>query len=756
VLFLVLAIWSRLGTSRLTRPWLVLRRLLARPSYPDAFVALTLIAWWILGPVYYDDGWVTARQANSLDSGGFSNYFDNYAANLPFGTWFEWLQHLLVGHTTALVIQRIPSVACLASLWLVSRAILSRLVGSPSRSGNVAWWSSALAFCIGAAAFGVTLRPEPLNALLVGGVLLCGVRFAARPAIAPLAAGAVVTGLALSEHPEGVVALAPLLVCVPRIVREVRRRTSITCGGVLAVLVCGVAWTVLLGFLDSDLYHRLADARLFREGEGHSGGVISEWLRYQALWWSSSPRREFVVVCLLCVLALLRRRPRRLEERLPSASLGLGLLLLAFVPSKWAWEFGVLIGLSAVAVGTEVARFASALSTQRRSFVPLVFGFLAVASTLAWAGSTPARWGPLDLWTTSHVYFAAGAAIYALWAIFVLFGIAVAAALRRRDVAARLSRQAATLSLAFVLAPVLVLTTLVFSVDTLATPGWTYARQSVAVLAGRSTCGLADYLVVPDSRSMTAMARIGPSPHRTVAGGAPSAPLAGVDVLGVGSPGGRSMVHSRWYRVAGGDRALGFYAGGTWRRSESLVVVWGRVRGGRVVQAGMGSVKLSKLARRGPEPASWRFVAQTQLPQKPRGADALRLRIIGAADGVRGAFVTGPIAYSDVSLRARIGRSSTATLVSPFLLESMPCARLPAVELGVGQPPALLVDWSLPPFMTDPKGPFGAIPDLFQLRRLPLADSPQRPRPREVSVYEAAVDSRDALLPIERLTPESR
>src|ERR1051326_6088067 len=159
----------------------VLSRILPKPTLPDAFVGLVLVTWWIVGPVYPDDGWVTARQTNSYISGGFSTYFNYHAANLPLGWWLEWLQRLVVGNTTTLLWQRIPSIVCLFALWIVARAPLVGLVGSAPKKGNTAWWSAAAVFGVGSAAFGVTLRPEPLNALLTASVLLCMNTFARRP-----------------------------------------------------------------------------------------------------------------------------------------------------------------------------------------------------------------------------------------------------------------------------------------------------------------------------------------------------------------------------------------------------------------------------------------------------------------------------------------------------------------------------------------------------------------------------------------------
>jgi hypothetical protein len=748
VLTLAVALWLLLGDARVPRPRPVLRRLLPAPRLPDAFVALSLAAWWIVSPVSFDDGWVTARQTNSLRSGGFSNYYDHAAANLPFGTWLEWLQHLVVAHTGVLILQRLPSVVCLAALWLVCRAILFRLVGAPSGQGRPAWWSAAVVFCVGMAAFGVTLRPEPVNALLVAGVLLCMLRFSDRPALGPLAAAALLAGLALSEHPEGIVALAPILACLPRIVREVRSRATITFAGVGTVLVCGLAWTALLAFLDSDLHHRLRDSRLFSEGGGHSYGITGEWLRYKWLWQLQGLplSKEFPALLVLSVLAFVTRsrRGRPPGERLPAISVGLGLVLLALVPSKWLWHFGVFIGLGTAAAGVEVARLHEGLSSRKRSsLVRPVSAVVAVLIATIWAALQP----PLsDIASGRKIPGTVTiAALSIIWALVVLLTLPAAAALKGRASAARRAWHAGAWCLPLMLAPILILGTLGLALRWPTTPGWTYTRQNVDALIGREKCGLADDLVVPDPRSMSVLPRISSPTQPSLATRTIRARNAGGDLFAVeASSGSSSLPRSPWYRVPIGGRPVGFFLGGTWRGSGAVDVTWGRTTGRAVVPTGVGKANLAGAGNPGHEPATWRFVAQSRLPARPPEADAVRLSI-GGVDGRSTGFVTAPISYSRVRLSAGIERASAVTLVSPNLLESMPCARLPTVELGAGQPPTLLVDWKDAPFMTDAGGPFGAIPDLFQLRRLPLSDS-KHPA-AGVSVYELAVDRRDAVAP---------
>ena len=95
----------------------------------DGVVVSVVGAWWLLAPLEGDDGWVRARELNSLVSGGFSNYYEYYGTNLPLATWFEWLQHFLVAHTTSLALMRLPMVLLVLATWVVCRFVLTRLLG---------------------------------------------------------------------------------------------------------------------------------------------------------------------------------------------------------------------------------------------------------------------------------------------------------------------------------------------------------------------------------------------------------------------------------------------------------------------------------------------------------------------------------------------------------------------------------------------------------------------------------------------------
>src|SRR5207247_1966227 len=82
----------------------------------------------------------------------------------------------------------------LAATWVLCRWAFGRV--ARAAPGRAALWTLATMFVVGAFAWGMTLRPEPVVALIVGGVLACTVRFLERGTAAPLAIAAVLVALA--------------------------------------------------------------------------------------------------------------------------------------------------------------------------------------------------------------------------------------------------------------------------------------------------------------------------------------------------------------------------------------------------------------------------------------------------------------------------------------------------------------------------------------------------------------------------------
>src|SRR5207253_3645687 len=110
------------------------------------FVGVLLLVWWVIGPAFFDDGWIVASQKNFTATGTFSTYYDSFGAFSSLQYWLQWPEHWLVESSNSLLILRLPALFCLAATWVLCRWILSRL--SPS-SGRAARCALASGFAVG-------------------------------------------------------------------------------------------------------------------------------------------------------------------------------------------------------------------------------------------------------------------------------------------------------------------------------------------------------------------------------------------------------------------------------------------------------------------------------------------------------------------------------------------------------------------------------------------------------------------------------
>ncbi len=255
------------------------------PGAVDAFVAGSLIVWWLVGPAHFDDGWTVARERAYATSGGFSNYFEPYGANLPLGYWHDWVLRWITASTDELVLQRVPTVACLAGTWLLIRYAYALIVPT-TRGHSASLWTLGVAFVLMAMAWGMSLRQEPAVALLLAAVIVCTARFIKTGSHASLVVAAALVPLALTVHPAGAVVMAPLVAVAPSLLRWCRAfpATAVT------LVAASGALTLTLAFLDSDVEQRALDANAINAGlVTGSVGWRAELVRYSAIALSQEP-----------------------------------------------------------------------------------------------------------------------------------------------------------------------------------------------------------------------------------------------------------------------------------------------------------------------------------------------------------------------------------------------------------------------------------------------------------------------------------
>jgi cell wall arabinan synthesis protein len=737
------------GARRPRRPKGVARRAAAHTRSADGVVAVVLLGWWLIGPAFFDDGWVLARQQNFSASGGFSAYYTSFGVNLPLDYWLEWAEHWLMQSTSALLVLRVPALVCLAATWILCRWILSRSVRSPSggerrsvsaSSGPMALWALASAFLVCALAWGMTLRPEPIVCLLVTGVLACVVRFLERGTTAPLAVAAVLVALALSAHPAGLVSLAPLVVAAPRLAVWARPRLPAASTLVLG----GLALFGVLALLGSDLRQKRADALSLRAFGDETASWRDELTRYDLL--SSAPygtplRRESVALLVLAVLAFLLRsrrdRPGRLLD-LHAASLGVALVLLIPTPTKWPWHFGTLIGLAAVAVAAETARLGEDARLARGLSARPFFFVGAATLAAAWAWSPRTTWGDLDLrtldWTLGIESKVTLAKLGGIAPAALLVTLALAELGRRRRVGGAAWRTAT--STAPVLAvPLIAFTAGVLVADAARTDSWTLARQNLETLTRDAECGLANDALVASPSSMRPLAPMGAASRGPLAAWVTPAPLPALPRFTLGpvtSP--SEPARSQWFALRG-ERRAGFFVGGVLSSSDGLEVEWGQKIGGRVESLGVGRVSTDFGADARPKLIPWRFLAAGDLPARPKGVNAIRVALRSAVAPGATAALTSPVTYENQPLASELASAGVRTLVIPNLRTYVPCVHQPDVSAGVAGAPDRLLAYthSIWPLATG-TSPFDGMFDLYHARRLPLTDSPNAPK--DVAVYE--------------------
>ncbi len=737
------------------RPWAVIaaatRAGRAQLRAVDAAVAAVLLGWWVIAPVSYDDGWVAARTNNFSASGGFSAFYNALGANQPLGYWLEWAQHWLTQSTSALLLLRIPALLCLAATWVLCRWILARMLATSTHDDRVALWALTSAFAIGAMAWGMTLRPEPFVALLVTGVVACTVCFLERETVAPLALAAVLIALAIPAHPAGIVSLAPLLVAAPRLIQWVRPRPIVA----MTIFFAAGALLVFLGFVGSDLELRSADVQTHRAYGDATANWREEIARYALLFESpifANPMRHMsVALMMLAVVAYVFRRRRNggFLLDLTSVALIVSLLLLIATPSKRPWHFGTMLGIIALAVAAETARLqGEAKRSDRWRVLPFfAIGVAVIAATWAWSPRGP--WNNQDLQSLDWILaFEKRISLATLAGLLPLILLGVAAfvelARNRRDRLRDVPWRVASWTAPALAIPVIAFTAGVLVVDTAKTDSWTLARQNIDTLTGNLRCGFADDALVPSVSSMRPLLPLttgeeGPEPDWV-----PPPPVEGLPRFAVGLI-GHGSASSPWFKLSGGQ-PFGVFVAGSPELTDALALEWGQRSRGRIETLGTG--ELTAEVRSDIE--TWRFFSAPELPSPKDGASAVRVVLRSNVPGSALA-VTAPVTYASERLVRRLDGTGSLPLVLPNMLMYVPCARQPRLSDGVVEPPREIVAFlgSWPVRLST--SPFSGLPDLYRIRRFPLADA--KGTPSGAVLYDVDRQIRGALLAPPDKTP---
>jgi arabinosyltransferase A len=391
---------DRSATLRVPRAWRRFWRAGVATLLADNAVIGTLLLWHVIGALSSDDGYNLTIARVSGEAGYTANYFRYFgAAEAPFD-WYQSLLAQFAAISTASVWMRIPATVAGIAAWLIlSRCVLPRL-GRPLAAGRIAVWTAGAVFLAAWLPFNNGLRPEPLIACAALAVWALVENAIGTRRLTPYALAIVVAVFAVTLAPQGLVALAPLLVGARAIAQIIRlRRPGLLAS--LAPLAGALALIFVIVFRDQTLATVAESARI-KYKVGPTIAWYQEFLRYYFLTVedsvdSSLTRRFAVLVLLLCLFGMLAVMLRR--RGVPGMANGpvwrligavaVGLLLLTFTPTKWAVQFGVFAGLAGALGAVTAFSFARVGLHSRRNLALYVTALLFV---LAWATSGINGW----------------------------------------------------------------------------------------------------------------------------------------------------------------------------------------------------------------------------------------------------------------------------------------------------------------------------------------------------------------------------
>lgn len=399
---IALAVLDRAYGRSLKGLW---RRLLrAGPStwLLDAGVIGTLLLWHVIGAVSSDDGYNLTIARVAGEAGYTTNYFRFFGATEAPFDWYQSVLAHLATVSTAGVWMRLPATVAGIATWLIlSRCALPRL-GRRLALNRVTAWTAGAVFLAAWLPFNNGLRPEPLIAFGALAVWMLVENAIATRRLVPAAIAIIVAVFSVTLAPQGLIALAPLLVGARAIARIIRvRRPGEGVLAPLAALAASVSVIFVVVFRAQTLANVAESARI-KYVVGPTIAWYQDFLRYYFLTVednveSSLTRRFAVLVMLLCLFGMLAVLLRRGGVagmaggpvwRLIGTT-AVGLLLLTFTPTKWAVQFGAFAGLAGALGAVTAFTFSRVGLHNRRNLALYVTALLFV---LAWATSGINGW----------------------------------------------------------------------------------------------------------------------------------------------------------------------------------------------------------------------------------------------------------------------------------------------------------------------------------------------------------------------------
>lgn len=368
----------------------------------DAAVIGSLLIWHVVGAPSSDDGYNTTIARVSDEAGYIANYYRYFGASEAPFDWYQSVLANMASISTASVWLRLPATAAAIGTWLIlSRCMLPRL-GRRLSANRVTVLTAGAVFLAAWLPFNNGLRPEPLIAFAVVAVWMLTETTLRTRLLWPFAVAIVVAVFSVTLAPQGLVAVAPLLVGGRGVTHIVSvRRAADGLLSALAPFAAAASLVFVVVFRDQTLA-TVAESVRIKYVVGPTVPWYQEFLRYYYLTVEDSvdgslTRRFSVLILMLClfgVIAVLLRRgsvPGAVNGpvwRLVGAT-AIGLLLLTLTPTKWAVQFGAFAGLAGALGAVTAFAFARVGLHSRRNLALYVTALLFV---LAWATSGINGW----------------------------------------------------------------------------------------------------------------------------------------------------------------------------------------------------------------------------------------------------------------------------------------------------------------------------------------------------------------------------
>ncbi|MDX1889587.1 arabinosyltransferase domain-containing protein [Mycolicibacterium sp. 050158] len=549
-----LAVLDRRHGRRVPGGWRRFARAGVATWLADVAVVGVLLLWHVVGAISSDDGYNLTIARVSGDAGYVANYYRYFGATEAPFDWYQSLLGHLAAISTAGVWMRLPALLAGLATWvLLSRWVIPRL-GRRLAANRVAVWTGAAVFAAAWLPFDNGLRPEPLIAF---GALLTWVlveySVGARK-LWPAAVAIIVAAFSVTLAPQGLIAVAPLLVGARAIARVAGdRRTGEDRVGLLApvaTFAASLSLIFVIVFRDQTLATVAESARI-KYTVGPTISWYQEFLRYYFLTVEDSvdgslTRRFSVLILLLCMFGLLAVLLRR--GNLPGMVTGpvwrllgttaVGLLLLTFTPTKWAVQFGAFAGLAGALGAVTAFTFSRVGLHSRRNLALYVTALLFV---LAWATSGINGWfyvGNYGVpWFDKQPVLAGQPVTSMFLALAILGGVLTGWLHFRMDYAGHTEVANTRRNRVLASTPLLVVATLMVLLEVGSMvkgaaaryPAYTTAKADVDAIAsglGSSSCAMADaVLVEPDPNA----GLLAPAPGQRYGA---DGPLGGTDPVG--------------------------------------------------------------------------------------------------------------------------------------------------------------------------------------------------------------------------------